>query len=126
LALLNKFYATHKYCNLGEVQYVLDGDDELIGRQVFKVINAVYSKEKVLTLYTNHIIARGNPNQAAHYLGLSKPYLSSDVASNNFRKTKNRGYSHMRTMMTDLYLLMKPQSFQDANGKFYWTITDNA
>ena len=38
------FYGSQKYCKLGEIQYVVDGDDELIGRQVFKVMNAVYQK----------------------------------------------------------------------------------
>ncbi len=34
---------------------IIDGDDYLIGRQVFKVINAEYQKKKLLALYTNHI-----------------------------------------------------------------------
>lgn len=40
----NIFYGSQKYCNFSEIQYVIDGDDELIGRQVFKVMNAMYQK----------------------------------------------------------------------------------
>lgn len=40
----NIFYGTDKYCNLSEIQFVVDGDDELIGRQVLKVFNALYQK----------------------------------------------------------------------------------
>ena len=29
-------------------------------------------------------------------------------------------------MMTDLFLLIRVQSFKDARGNFYWTIYDNA
>ena len=38
------FYGSQKLCKFGEIQYVVDGDDELVGRQVFKVINAMYQK----------------------------------------------------------------------------------
>ena len=41
-AMANIAYGTHKYCNFGEVHLMIDGDDEIIGRQVFKVLNAVY------------------------------------------------------------------------------------
>lgn len=34
----------HNYCNPGEVMIIVDGDDALIGRQVFAVLNAVYQK----------------------------------------------------------------------------------
>jgi len=34
---------------------IIDGDDYLVGRQVFKVINARYQAQKLLALYTNHI-----------------------------------------------------------------------
>jgi hypothetical protein len=43
-ALGNIFYATHKYCDFGEVQVLLDSDDEFVGRQVLKVLNALYQK----------------------------------------------------------------------------------
>ena len=120
------FYGTHKYCRLGEIQYVVDGDDELIGRQVFKVVNALYQKEKLFTLYSTFVIAAGEPNAPKHRLGKSKELWAQDLQSENFRKTKNRGYSHLRTMMSDTFLLMKPQSLQDEEGKFYWAIADNA
>jgi len=34
---------------------IIDGDDYLIGTQVFKLINARYQKESLLALYTNHL-----------------------------------------------------------------------
>lgn len=33
--------------------FVLDGDDSLIGKQVFKVMNAVYQKHNALFVYLN-------------------------------------------------------------------------
>jgi hypothetical protein len=32
------------FCGLDEVQIILDGDDELVGKQVFTLINAGYQK----------------------------------------------------------------------------------
>lgn len=34
---------------------IIDGDDYLIGTQVFKLINAEYQQKNLLALYTNHI-----------------------------------------------------------------------
>jgi hypothetical protein len=34
---------------------IVDGDDELVGRQVFKLFNAAYHKTKAFTIFSNHI-----------------------------------------------------------------------
>ncbi len=75
---------------------------------MFKVINAVYQKEKVLTLYSNHVIAAGTMDRPYHYLGISKEYIQRDIDTNNFKKPARRGYHHLRTMMSDTILLMRP------------------
>jgi hypothetical protein len=36
--------AAHEYCQPGEVMLLIDGDDALIGRQAFALLNAVYQK----------------------------------------------------------------------------------
>jgi hypothetical protein len=35
---------------------VIDGDDELIGRQVFKFVNAVYQKYDLHYMYSQHVV----------------------------------------------------------------------
>jgi hypothetical protein len=40
----NIHMVAHNYCNQGEIMVLLDGDDALIGRQVFSLLNAVYQK----------------------------------------------------------------------------------
>lgn len=37
--------AVYNFCREGEIQLLLDGDDELIGRQAFSVINSAYQSE---------------------------------------------------------------------------------
>jgi hypothetical protein len=34
---------------------VIDGDDELVGKQVLKLINAFYQQKKAFSVYSNHI-----------------------------------------------------------------------
>jgi hypothetical protein len=46
---------------------VVDGDDELIGRQVLKLFNAVYQESGAWVVYSNFITEEGR-------LGYSKPY----------------------------------------------------
>ncbi len=73
------FYGSQKICKLGEIQYVVDGDDELVGRQVFKVINALYQKDKWMTIYSGHIIASNTMSNPIYALGPSKDYWAIDI-----------------------------------------------
>lgn len=51
----NIYRATHQHCKQGEILMVVDGDDELIGTQVFRAINEAYWRLKPMALYTNHL-----------------------------------------------------------------------
>lgn len=48
----NLYTAAHADCKLGEVMVLIDGDDSLIGRQVFALLNAYYQREKPPMVYT--------------------------------------------------------------------------
>ena len=59
---------------------IVDGDDELIGRYVLKLFNAVYHQTKALSVYSNHLRVIKN---ADFYVGsysfgiyLTERYLS--------------------------------------------------
>jgi|688.fasta_scaffold486612_1 hypothetical protein len=40
----SQYINAHKYCKPGSIMFTFDGDDNLIGRQVFKLLNALYQK----------------------------------------------------------------------------------
>ncbi len=42
------------YCDINGITVNVDGDDELMGRNVFKVINAVYQKYKIGVLWSSY------------------------------------------------------------------------
>ena len=54
-ALENIYYGVHKYCDYGQIFMIYDGDDELFGRQGFKVINSLYQRHKYYLIYSEFI-----------------------------------------------------------------------
>jgi hypothetical protein len=50
----------HNNCKKGEYGLIIDGDDELIGRQVFKLYNANYQRNNSLFVYANFVRSRVN------------------------------------------------------------------
>ena len=40
-------------CKTGEIMVIVDGDDELVGKQVFKLINHFYTIENKWIVYSN-------------------------------------------------------------------------
>lgn len=55
-AMANDYAANHQYCSEDAISLHLDGDDELIGKNVFKVFNVEYQKRKAGALYSNFIV----------------------------------------------------------------------
>lgn len=49
----NIYNAAFNSCSEDSVAVILDGDDELIGRNVFKLLNAKYQKSRAGYIYTN-------------------------------------------------------------------------
>lgn len=120
----NFYYAVHKYCDYGQMFMVVDGDDELIGTQVLSLFNALYQQNQYYTLYSSHLYydpTASNPVQ----VGISEDY-SSEVKEKGSYRQAYHAYSHLRTMLSDLFLLERQSSLQDEEGAFYWSICDNA
>ena len=55
-AFANKDSGIKENCNPGDIVLELDADDYLIGRQVFKTINAIYQQNKSWLAYSNFLI----------------------------------------------------------------------
>lgn len=41
------YFFINKYCNQQDIVIVMDADDAFIGKQAFKVVNAVYQDKQV-------------------------------------------------------------------------------
>lgn len=99
LAMANLRSAALNYCRAQDIFMIVDGDDELVGRQVLKLFNAVFSKEKIWFMYTNFVTPRGN-------VGFSRPIPPRIMETNTYR-----GHpfvtSHLRAFYTQLFRNIK-------------------
>lgn len=54
-ATQSTYYWTKKLCNKGDIVVHVDMDDMLLGRQVLKVLNAVYHDQNTWYVYTRYL-----------------------------------------------------------------------
>ena len=109
-SLENIYYAVHKYCDYNQILMILDGDDQLLGQQVFKMFNAIYQKEKIYLVYTQHLTYY-NKNLD---IGVSQNYPQNIKKELRYRNYYHL-YSQFRSMMSDLFLIQRKQSYLDHN-----------
>lgn len=115
----------HKYCDYGQVFMIVDGDDELIGRQAFKVVNALYQREKMYVLYSQFISYDPKARRDVLDIGISEDFPSFVKRENSYRTFKH-SYSQLRSMISDLILLERMSSLKLKSGRFFELLYDNA
>lgn len=94
---------------------MLDGDDALIGRQVFSFLNAIYQKEKVALTYGQFLLVRENHISNGFSRDIPVQYLEQGT----FRQLKSFFSSHLKTMYVDVMRKIKQEDLQYPNGTFY-------
>lgn len=62
-ALFNIHQAATKYCSSEDILLIVDGDDELLGVNVFKTFNSVYTTKQQEVVYSNFIVLYHKNNQ---------------------------------------------------------------
>jgi hypothetical protein len=105
-------------CKPNEILMIVDGDDELIGRQVLKLFNAVYQETGAWIVYSNFFTAEGK-------LGYSKPIPDRVMEANEYRKYPFVT-SHLRTVYTQLLREIKEEDLLDKEGKYFTAAGDVA
>lgn len=78
-ALNNIRSAAIKHCKPEEIMMIIDGDDQLVGKQVFKLFNAVFQKEKAWFVYSNFI------DFMSRTVGYSRPFPDITFATQSYR-----------------------------------------
>ena len=73
-ALENIYYGIHKYCDFNQMSFIIDGDDEIVGTQVFKLYNALYQKKKMYVIWSNYFSYDSKNLTDPIVLGLSEAY----------------------------------------------------
>lgn len=97
---------------------IVDGDDELLGRQVLKHFNYLFQSKDIWVAYTNFISIRGS-------IGYSRPYSQNIIDRNAYRKS---GFviSHLRAFYTKLFASVKIEDLQDEDHNWFRAANDVA
>ena len=110
--------AAQQFCKPNEIFMIVDGDDELLGSQVFKVFNSVFQSKEVWFAYSNFI-------GTAYRIGFSRPIPSFVLRENKYRKYPFVT-SHLRAFYTKLLLNIKTEDMQDQKGVYFRAANDVA
>lgn len=98
---------------------LVGGDDELVGRQVFNIINSLYSKEKLYVLYSNYLNLQGETSASPLTVGASGEYTNYVKKGELFRGAKLGGHGHLHTLLSDLFFMVANESFMRDSLHFY-------
>ena len=81
-ALGNKYLTISNHCQEGSIVFDVDADDSLVGRQVMKVMNALYQSSDNWFIYSNFIWEKKKKKIVT---GLSREINSEVLAANSYR-----------------------------------------
>jgi hypothetical protein len=89
---------------------IIDGDDELIGKQVLKLYNAVFQEKGVYFLYSNFL-------SFTNTIGLSRAFPESVIEKNDYRSYPFLT-SHLRAFYTKLLANVAEEDLRDDKGEY--------
>ena len=118
MAMPNLYRAAHEFCKPYEILLIIDGDDELVGKQVFKHFNSIFSSQYVWVAFTNFISIRGS-------IGYSRPFSQITMEKNSYRRSAFV-ISHLRAFYTKLFQNIKIEDLKDEEGNWYRAANDVA
>jgi hypothetical protein len=98
---------------------IVDGDDQLVGKQVFKLFNAVFQKEKAWFVYSNFI------DFESRNVGFSRPFPERSIRTGNYRHEMFYT-SHLRAFYTSLFLKIKDRDLKNSAGEYFQAANDVA
>ena len=105
-------------CQSWELFMIVDGDDLLIGRQVFALFNQMFREKGLWVMWTNFLTPKGA-------IGYSRAYTNITIQRNNYRKA---GFvmSHLRAYYTQLLRNIKDEDLRDQDGVYFHAANDVA
>ena len=89
----------------------VDGQDELIGRQVLKLFNSVFHDKEIWFAYSSYIYEKGST-------GNSRPFSEKTIENNSYRTAPF--VSHLpRVFYTQLLRNVKEEDLKDEKGVYF-------
>jgi hypothetical protein len=98
--------AAKEYCSIDDILIIIDGDDQLLGKQVFKLFNQAFQKNNAWFVYSNFI------DITTKNVGYSRPFESSIIEKNSYRSAPFYT-SHLRAFYNKLFLRIEEKDLLD-------------
>jgi hypothetical protein len=114
----NLRFAAVSFCKPDDIFVIVDGDDELLGRQVLKLFNAKFQEEGLYFMYTNFLSLTGRA-------GYSRPFPQRIIKESTYRRYPFIT-SHLRAFYTQLFLNVREEDLRDEQGEFLRAANDVA
>jgi glycosyltransferase involved in cell wall biosynthesis len=119
----NLYLAATKYCSPRDIMVVVDGDDELLGVNIFKVFNALYVTHHLEMLYSNYIRFK---DYSEVYQGISKGYTEEEKRQATYRNDSYTRVFHLRSFRVSNFLKIRPSDLQTKDGQWFKSASDHA
>ena len=98
-ALQNIYQATLNNCIEQQIVVLIDGDDEFLGFNVLKVVNAQYQSKKLGVFYSNYVSFNYKEKYAE--AAITSDYTQEEKEKQLYRQSEQR-FSHLITFKRDL------------------------
>lgn len=112
------------FCKSGEVQLLVDGDDELIGKQAFSMINNLYTKSRLLN--EEKWIVYSNFKSNLYNYGTSQRLESMDLVVKDGKRIRKHVIGPIRTWRVELVQSIPLAYHQNKTGHWLDTLYDDA
>ena len=116
--MFNLRRAALEYCRPNEIFLIVDGDDELLGRQVLKLFNSLFQKTGAWFVYSNFVFNNGN-------VGYSRPFPKKVIEDHAYRQYYFIT-SHLRAYYTQLFVNIKEEDLRDQRENYFSAANDVA
>lgn len=109
------YKAVTDYCDNDDIVILVDGDDELLGVNIFKVFNSVYTKKNLDVLYSNLIV---NEKNADLKRGFSSAYTEEEKKLMKYREGDTRMFP-LRSFKVSTFLKIRVNDLKDDKGDWF-------
>jgi len=114
-AVPNIYNAIKNHCSKDAIALLISGDDELLGKMVFKVLNVVYQNKNPGVAYTNHFYGKLHENDFEK--GYSRTYSLGEIKNKLYRFIGQK-FGHMRTFPVSVFLEIKEEHMKYRDGRW--------
>lgn len=108
--------AIRNHCSKKKITMLIDGDDELLGHQVFRLLNTFYRRFNANLVYSNFI--EFHQDRELLRLGFSSEYEDTEKRQNSYRRVGQK-FGSLKTFKTKLLDFVKEEDFKDSFGQYY-------